>query len=58
MIIGEATIGLEIIRQLPEVDGIVIPKTNSSLAISIAFAIKTLQPDTKIIVCYEIFLLP
>jgi threonine dehydratase len=47
---GNATIGLEIIEQLPDVDNIIIPFGGGGVACGIAAAIRLLKPDTRIIV--------
>lgn len=49
IIIGQGTIGLEIIEELPEVDEIYIPIGGGGLAAGIAIAIKTKNPNVKII---------
>lgn len=48
VIAGQGTIGLEIIRQLPEVEAVVVPIGGGGLISGVAFAIKTLRPDVKI----------
>lgn len=47
---GNATIGLEIIEQAPDVDTIIIPFGGGGLSCGIAAAIRALKPDTRIIV--------
>ena len=47
---GNATIGLEIIEQCPDVDTVIIPFGGGGLSCGIAAAIRALQPDTRIIV--------
>ena len=47
---GNATMGLEIIEQLPAVDSIIVPFGGGGVACGIASAIAELKPDTKIIV--------
>jgi len=49
IIIGQGTIGLEIIEDLPEVDEIYIPIGGGGLAAGIAIAIKSKNPNVKII---------
>jgi threonine dehydratase len=49
IIIGQGTIGLEIIDELPEVDEIYIPIGGGGLAAGIAIAIKSKNPNVKII---------
>ena len=48
VIAGQGTIGLEIIRQLPEVEAVVVPVGGGGLISGVAFAIKTLRPDIKV----------
>lgn len=48
VIAGQGTIGLEIIRQLPEVEAVVVPVGGGGLISGVAFAIKTLRPDVKV----------
>ncbi|MBT7953081.1 MAG: pyridoxal-phosphate dependent enzyme [Gammaproteobacteria bacterium] len=47
---GNATMGLEIIEQLPDVDSIIVPFGGGGVACGIASAIRALKPDTKMIV--------
>jgi threonine dehydratase len=49
IIIGQGTIGLEIIEELPEVEEIYIPIGGGGLAAGIAIAIKSKNPNVKII---------
>jgi threonine dehydratase len=49
IIIGQGTIGLEIIDELPEVDEIYIPIGGGGLAAGIAIVIKSKNPNGKII---------
>lgn len=49
IIIGQGTIGLEIIEELPEVDEVYIPIGGGGLAAGIAIAIKSKNPNVKII---------
>lgn len=48
VIAGQGTIGLEILRQLPEVEAIVVPVGGGGLISGVAFAVKTLRPDVKV----------
>lgn len=48
---GDATIGLEILAQLPGVEAILIPFGGGGLACGIACAVRALRPDVKIIAC-------
>lgn len=46
---GQGTIGLEILRQLPEVDQVLVPIGGGGLITGIAFALKTLKPEVKMV---------
>ena len=46
---GQGTIGLEILEQLPEVEQVVCPIGGGGLISGIAFAIKSLKPECKVI---------
>lgn len=48
VIAGQGTIGVEILRQLPDVEAVVVPVGGGGLISGVAFAIKTLRPDVKI----------
>lgn len=48
VIAGQGTIGLEIIRQLPEVDAVVVPIGGGGLIGGIAYTIKQLKPTCKV----------
>jgi threonine dehydratase len=48
---GDATIGVEIIEQWPEVEAIFIPFGGGGLACGIACAIRALKPSVKIVAC-------
>jgi threonine dehydratase len=48
---GDATIGLEILAQAPDVDAILIPFGGGGLACGIASAVRALQPRVRIIAC-------
>ncbi len=45
---GQGTISLEIIRQLPDVEQIVVPLGGGGLITGISYAIKQLKPKTKV----------
>jgi threonine dehydratase len=45
---GNGTIGLEIVEDLPDVDGVVVPWGGGGLACGIASALRQLKPSTKI----------
>lgn len=49
VIAGQGTIGLEIISQLPEVDTIIVPIGGGGLISGVAFAVKQIRPDCRII---------
>lgn len=49
---GQGTIGLEIVEQCEGADAIVIPVGGGGLIAGIATAVKTLSPNTKIIVSF------
>lgn len=46
---GQGTIGLEILEQLKDVDAVLVPIGGGGLISGIAFAIKSLKPDCRII---------
>mgnify|MGYP003084262030 CR=1 FL=1 len=48
IIAGDGTVGLEILRDLPEVDAIIAPIGSGSLLCGIALAVKTLDPRIKV----------
>jgi threonine dehydratase len=48
---GNATIGLEIIDDLPDVDAVVIPYGGGGLSCSIASVVKSLKPGVNIFAC-------
>ena len=48
VIAGQATIGLEIIEQLEDVDAIVVPVGGGGLISGVAFAVKSLNPRIKV----------
>lgn len=47
---GQGTIGLEIVEQVNDADAVIVPVGGGGLIAGIATAIKTLSPNTKIIV--------
>ena len=49
VIAGQGTIALEIIRQLPEVDQIVVPVGGGGLISGVAFTIKQIKPSCRVI---------
>ena len=48
VIAGNGTIGLELLRDLPDVDAVVIPYGGGGLSAGIASAVRVLKPDTRI----------
>lgn len=48
VIAGQATIGLEILDQLEDVEAVIVPIGGGGLISGVAFAIKSLKPDVKI----------
>lgn len=48
VIAGQATIGLEILNQLKDVDAIVVPVGGGGLISGVAFAVKSLNPKIKV----------
>ncbi|MBO5328707.1 MAG: threonine ammonia-lyase, partial [Clostridia bacterium] len=48
VIAGQATIGLEIVNQLREVDAVVVPIGGGGLISGVAFAIKAIKPSIKV----------
>ena len=49
VIAGQGTIGLEILEQLPETEQVVVPIGGGGLISGIAFAIKSLKPECRVI---------
>ena len=47
---GQGTTGLEILEQVPDVDAVVIPTGGGGLLAGCAVALKTMNPNVKIIV--------
>ncbi|MCL2403653.1 MAG: threonine ammonia-lyase, partial [Coriobacteriia bacterium] len=45
---GQATIGLEILEQLADVEAVVVPVGGGGLVAGVAFAVKNLNPDVKV----------
>jgi len=48
---GDATIGLEILTQAPDIEAILIPFGGGGLACGISCAVRALKPEVKIIAC-------
>ena len=49
VIAGQGTIGLEILEQLPDVEQVVVPIGGGGLISGVAYTIKQLKPDCKVI---------
>lgn len=49
IIAGQGTLGLEIAKQVPDVDFIIVPIGGAGLIAGVALAMRTLKPDVKII---------
>jgi len=48
VIAGQGTIGLEILKQLPHMDAVIVPIGGGGLISGIAYVIKKLKPDCKV----------
>ncbi|HEY6069747.1 MAG TPA: threonine ammonia-lyase [Chthoniobacterales bacterium] len=49
IIAGQGTMGIEIIKQVKDVDAVVVPVGGGGLIAGVSLAIKTLRPQTKVI---------
>lgn len=49
VIAGQGTIGLEIVKQVPEIDTVLVPVGGGGLISGIAVAVKALSPSTRIL---------
>src|SRR5438132_5666853 len=49
IIAGQGTMGLEIVEQVPDVDAVIISVGGAGLLAGVSLAVKTLQPDAKIV---------
>lgn len=49
IIAGQGTIGLEVARQVPRLDAVIVPIGGGGLVAGVALAIRQLSPDTRII---------
>jgi threonine dehydratase len=49
VVAGQGTIGLEVAEQVPEAEMVVVPIGGGGLAAGIAAALRSVQPDTKVI---------
>ena len=48
VIAGQGTIGLELLKQLPDMDAVIVPVGGGGLISGVAFAIKSLNPKCKV----------
>ncbi len=48
VIAGQATVGLEVIKQLPDVDALVVPVGGGGLLSGLAFAVKSIKPSCRV----------
>src|SRR5467141_4899152 len=49
IIAGQGTMGLEILEQVPNVDGVIVPVGGAGLIAGVSLAVKNLRPQAKII---------
>ena len=49
IIAGQGTMGIEILRQVPDLDAVIVPVGGAGLIAGLALAIKTLKPGVKIL---------
>ena len=49
VIAGQGTIGMEILRENPDIDTVFVPIGGGGLASGVAYALKTLKPDVRVI---------
>ncbi|NLO45287.1 MAG: threonine ammonia-lyase [Clostridiales bacterium] len=48
VIAGQATVGLEILKQLPDVDAVVVPVGGGGLLSGISYAVKSIKPSCRV----------
>lgn len=48
---GNATIGLEIVEDLPDVDAVIVPYGGGGLSCAVASAVRALKPDARVYAC-------
>ena len=49
VVAGQATLGLEVLEQLPEVEALIVPVGGGGLVGGVALAVKTKRPDVQVI---------
>src|SRR5207302_11362212 len=49
IIAGQGTMGLEIVEQVPDLNAVIIPVGGAGLLAGVSLAVKTLQPEVKIV---------
>ena len=49
VVAAQSTLGLEIVRQVPEVAAVLVPACGAGLIAAVALALKTLKPEVRII---------
>jgi len=49
IIAGQGTLGLEIVKQVPDLDAVIVPVGGGGLIAGIALAVKTLKPSVQVI---------
>jgi threonine dehydratase len=49
IIAGQGTMGLEIVEQIPDLDGVIIPVGGAGLLAGVTLAVKTLRPNVRIV---------
>ncbi len=49
IIAGQGTAGLEIVRQVPDLDAVIVPVGGAGLLAGVSLAVKTLRPNAKVI---------
>jgi len=49
VIAGQGTMGLEIVRQVPKLDAVIVPIGGAGLIAGVALAVKTLKPEVQVI---------
>jgi threonine dehydratase len=49
IIAGQGTIGLEVLKQVPDADAVIVPIGGGGLAAGVSLALKTLKPDIGVI---------